>query len=286
VYEQQLVPSVELRRRATARDAVAIETIEDMRALREEITKSLKKNPPSAEVWTDEHGKKSVLYARTEAAKTFWIDGVGYVYWKEGIPDGLISKGVQIIYGFVILEYELDHENEPVILPPDRQIEVGDGHKLTFKYELKTWSINDAKTRAWKEHARANPVIMNDYLIWTHKEGLYDRTKFSPAGPAVWRQDPLVMQRIIGEAATIYPTLPKLLAKNFSVDEIIEMTGGRLAGRDHSTAPVTQPEELDFASLLGGGGEADFPDLSVIEADAPKALETSLNPEAPLGTTN
>jgi hypothetical protein len=279
--ENQLVFSVELRRRAAAKDAVAIGTLEDMRAVREEITKSLKKNPPSAEVWTDENGKKSILYAKTEAARTFWLDGVGYVYWKEGIPEGCVEKSPQVIYGFVLLEYDLDSENEPVILRPEEQIELGDGHRLTFKYELKTWSLNDAKIRAWKEHSRSNPVIFNDYHVWTQKEGLYDRTKFSPAGPALWRQDPVVMQRIIKEAAKIYDNLPKLLAKDFTVAEIVEMTGVRQGGRDYSTAPVTMPEEVDFASLLGDG-IADLHDLPVNETATPKALESPLESEAPM----
>jgi hypothetical protein len=255
-YENQLVLSPELQRRAAARDAKAIEEIEDIRALREELTKSLKKQVPSAEVWIDEFGKKTILYARTEAAKTFWIDGVGYIYWKDSIPDGLIEKPAQIVYGFVLLEYELDNENEPVILPPDRQIEVGGGHKLVFKYELKPWSINDAKTRAWKEHSRTNPVIRNDYMVWTQKEGLYDRTKFSPAGPSLWRNDPMVMQRIIKEAAKMYANLPKLIAKDFTVDEIVEMlSGGQQGGKGRQGAPsaTTMPEEIDFANLLGSG---------------------------------
>jgi hypothetical protein len=257
VYEHQLVVSADLQRRAAARDATAIEAIEDMRALREELTKSLQKAVPSAEVWVDDQGKKSILYAKTEAAKTFWVDGVGYVYWKEGIPDECLGKGAQVVYGFVLLEYELDPDNEPVILPPDRQIELGGGHKLTFRYELKSWSINDAKTRSWKEHSRTNPVIKNDYMIWTQKEGLYDRTKFSPAGPALWRNNPVVMARIIREAAAIYANLPKLLAKDFTVDEIIDMASGGQASRGRSAAPsaTTMPELLDFADLLGAGTE-------------------------------
>jgi hypothetical protein len=252
-----------------------------MRALREELTKSLKKQPPSAEIWKNEFGKNTIIYAKTEAAKTFWIDGVGYIYWKDGIPEGLIEKPAQIVYGLVLLEYELDSENEPVLLPPDRQVEVGGGHKLTFKYELKPWSINDAKTRAWKEHSRTNPVIKNDYLVWAQREGLYDRTKFSPAGPALWRQDPMVMQRIIKEAARMYQNLPKLVAKDFTVGEIVDMlSGGQQGGRGRQGAPsaTTIPEEIDFTSLLGSGpaevagngnqaaiehaAASEFPDLS------------------------
>lgn len=284
--QDQLVFTPELRKRAAARDQRAIEEIEDITALRENLTNSLKKNPPSAEVWEEEPGKKAILYAKTEAAKTFWIDGVGYIYWKDGIPDGLIEKPAQIVYGFVLLEYDLDNENEPIILPPDRQIELGGGHKLNFKYELKPWSINDAKTRAWKEHSRSNPVIKNDYLVWTQKEGLYDRTKFSPAGPALWRQDSAVMTRIIKEAAKMYANLPKLIAKEFTVDEIVDMMsgnqpGGR-GGRQAAPSATTIPEEINFADLLGSGTgtteiagngnaaalehnpaqPADFPDLS------------------------
>jgi hypothetical protein len=278
-YENQLVPTQDLQRRATARDARAIEEIEDIRALRENLTNSLKKNPPSAEVWTDENGKKTIIYARTEAAKTFWIDGVGYIYWKDGIPDGLIEKPAQIVYGFVLLEYDLDNENEPVILPPDRQIEVGGGHKLNFKYELKPWSINDAKTRAWKEHSRTNPVIKNDYMVWTQKEGLYDRTKFSPAGPSLWRQDPMVMQRIIKEAAKMYVNLPKLIAKDFTIAEIVEMITGaqQQGGKGKQGAPTatTMPEEIDFAGLLGSGA------TEVTGNGNRTALEHNPSPEFP-----
>ena len=277
-YENQLVFTQELQKRAAARDAKAIEIIEDIRALRENLTASLKKSPPSAEVWTDEFGKKTILYARTEAAKTFWVDGVGYIYWKDGIPDGLIDKPAQIVYGFVLLEYELDNDNEPIILPPDRQIPVGEGHKLSFKYELKPWSINDAKTRAWKEHSRTNPVIRNDYLVWTQREGMYDRTKFSPAGPAVWRQDPMVMTRIIKEAAKMYANLPKLIAKDFTVDEIVDMmsAGDQKGGRGRSApSATTMPEEINFSDLLGSG----VPEVAGNGNRA--ALEHGMSPEFP-----
>jgi hypothetical protein len=284
-YENQLVVSSELQKRAVAGDKSAIETIEDIRALREEITKSMKRVVPSAEVWVDEFGKKTILYARTEGAKTFWIDGVGPVHWKDGIPEGYIAKPPQIVYGFILLEYELDNENEPVRLSPDRQIEVGGGHKLTFKYQLKPWSINDAKVRAWKEHSRTNPVIMNDYMIWLQKDGQYDRTKFSPAGPALWRKDPMVMQRIIKEAAKMYANLSKTIAKDFSVDEIIEMSEGGQKGRQAGPTAMTMPEEIDFAGLLGSGvpemvgngnqaaiehniTSPDFPDLDSEEAES------------------
>jgi hypothetical protein len=281
-----------LQKRAAARDAKAIEEIEDIRALRENLTSSLKKQVPSAEVWVDEHGKKTILYAKTEAAKTFWIDGVGYIYYKDGIPEGIIEKPAQIVYGFVLLEYELDNENEPVILPPERQIELGGGHKLNFKYELKPWSINDAKTRAWKEHSRTNPVIRNDYMVWTQKEGLYDRTKFSPAGPALWRNDPVVMQRIIKEAAKMYANLPKLIAKDFTVDEIIEMlSGGQQQGGRGKAAPTatTMTEEVDFASLLGGGAAETAGNGNALEhnpsapADFPNLAEEGV--EALLGSS-
>jgi hypothetical protein len=294
-YQHQLDITPELQKRAAAKDARAIEEIEDIRRLKENVTNNLKKNPPSAEIWTDSEGKKAIIYARTDAAKTFWLDGVGYVYWKDGMPDDLIVKPPQIVYGFVLLEYELNSENEPIILPPDRQIELGGGHKLNFKYDLKSWSINDAKTRAWKEHSRTNPVIKTDYHVWTAKEGLYDRTKFSPAGPALWREDPMVMQRIIKEAGKIYENLPKFIAKDFSVDEIVEMASGGQQDRSKQGAPsVTAiPEEFDFASLLGSG-PAEIPansDLPVLEQQPvidvqPEFSEfLELSPESPGGVS-
>jgi hypothetical protein len=292
--ESQLAFSPELQRRATAKDAAAIETMEDIRALRENLAAGLKRKPPSAEIWADETGKKLFLYAKTQAAKVFWIDGVGYVRWREDVPDGCAEKPAFVLYGFILLEYELDSENEPVTLRPEEQIEVGDGHRLAFKYELKVWTLNDAKTRALKEHSRTNPVISTDYLVWTQKEGLYDRTKFSPAGPALWRQDPLVMRRIIKEAAKLYANLPQLIAKDFTTAEIIQMTAaGSQQGRGHSTTPEILPEETDFASLLGRGSKAepDFPELSAapvieVEPEAPKALENALTPETPLETAS
>jgi hypothetical protein len=269
VTEEQLNPTIDLKRRAAARDPVAIEALEDARALREQLTASLRKSPPSAQVWADQAGKKAILYAKTEAARTIWIDGVGYVYAKDGVPPELLTKDVQVLYGFVVLEYELDAENEPILLTPDRQIELGGGHKLNFRYELKTWSLSDAKIRTWKEHSRTNPVIATDYLVWTQHEGKYDRTKFSPAGPAIWRNDPVVMDRVIGEAAGLYANLPRTLAKDFSVEELTEMlSGGQPGSRGQltATATTTMPEETDFAALLGGG--------SAIPEEAPAAIPT------------
>jgi hypothetical protein len=280
VTDDQLNPTVALKRRAAAREQAAIDTIEDMRSLREQLTVSLKKTPPSAEVWTGSDGRKSVLYAKTEAARTLWLDGVGYVYWKDGVPPELVTKDAQVLYGFIVLEYSLDADNEPIILTPDQAIELGGGHKLNFRYELKTWSLSDAKIRAWKEHSRTNPVIVNDYLVWTVKEGRYDRTKFSPAGPALWRNDPVVMERIIGEAAAMYANLPRTLAKDFSVEELTEMlSGGQPGSRQLATATVIR-DELDFAALLGGGlttPEEAPPAVPAITSDPIlAALETGL----------
>jgi hypothetical protein len=270
-YEGHLTPTPEMVRRAKAKDPLAITKLEDIQALRENITTSLRKTPPSAQVWTNAEGKKGVLYPRTEAAKVVWIDNNGYVYWKDSIPENLVPKGVQTVYGFIVLEYELDSYGDPVVLAPDRQIEIGDGHRLSFKYELSLWSMAEAKVRALKEHSKTNPVISTDYLVWLDKQGMFDRTRFSPAGPALWRTDPVVMEKIIDEAAKVYYDMPRLLAKDLPADAMIAALEGRQpADSQRRIGQATTPvqEEVDFASLLGGGSAPveqapDFPEIPV-----------------------
>jgi hypothetical protein len=273
-YDGQLTPTPDLQRRAKAGDATAVETLGDMVALRQIVTNELKKRPPAAEVWADPSGKKGILYAHTEFAKVVWVPDVGYVRWDDSIPSGFGDKIPYAIYGMVIIEYDLGGtDNEPIILPPDQQIELGGGHKLNFSYELKMWSLNDGKTRAWKEHTGTNPLIANDFLVWTQREGAFDKTKFSPAGPALWRQDPVVMAKIIREASGLHSQLGRTLAKEFSADELRQLLSGGGRAQLTATATLMPPvEEVDFAALLGNG--AAMPEEA--PADSPEIPPTSV----------
>lgn len=54
----------------------------------------------------------------------------------------------------------------------------------------------------------------------------------------------------------MYANLPKLIAKEFTVDEIVDMlSGDQKGGKGRQAAPTatTMPEEIDFANLLGSG---------------------------------
>jgi hypothetical protein len=254
----ELIVTDTLRKKAAAGDKEAFEKIEEITNLSEIINRSLKKNPPGAEIWTNENGQRCMLYARAEAASVFWIDNVGYIYDKPDIPaECKGERGVSQLYGFVVLEYELGDDGVR-ILNEDQQLELGDGHKLRFRYSLRIAQMNDSKVRAWKEHSRNFPFITCDYEVWTETSGAFKKTKFSPCPNALWRENPAVMKRIIAEARKIYPNVRKNLAKDYSRDEVIKMFPE--LERKYPTAassapsmghPEIQVEETDFSKLLG-----------------------------------
>ncbi len=147
------------------------------------------------------------------------------------------------------------------MLPEGQEIDLGNGDKLRFRYQLKTAQLNDPKVRAWKEHSRNFPFIKHDYEVWNEKVGKSDRAKFSPVPTALWREYPSVMRRIIAEARKLYPNVKKNMAKEFSAAEIIKMFPEieKQYGGSTSTVPTGQQEmnteETDFSKLLGNSGD-------------------------------
>jgi hypothetical protein len=234
----------------------AQQQIEDIMALKDVITERLRAKTPSAEIWTNENGQKVILYPRTEMVVAFWVDDVGQVMFKEGMPLDLCGdRGPENLYGLVLIEYELEQDGEVRILPRDRQLDVGNGDRLDFKYFMKPWSVNQYKVDTWKEHSRKNPLIFCDYEIYTEKVKKYSETKFTPAGPAVWRKNPGVMRRIVREARKFYAELERSMARDFSVEELIKLVSGDKRGSssdyDQDAATPGYVEEMDFAAMLG-----------------------------------
>lgn len=255
IHKSRLVVSPELEAQAKSRDREvaqqAIEKLEDIKKLKESIQDGMHRPVPSVEVWTNESGEKVILYPAVDKAETFWIEDVGSVLYKPGVPDECLGKrGIENTYCIVLIEYDLDVMGNIAIYPKDQQIDLGGGHKLPFRYTLKTWSLSDPKCRAWQQHSRDNPYIFTDYRVWEDKSGKYPMTKFSPAGPAFWRRDPVVKQRIIKEARKLIPELSKRIAKDFSVEEIIEMSGGSSGKGSAGTSNTQGIEEINFAELL------------------------------------
>jgi hypothetical protein len=231
----------------------------------------------TAQIWTNEHGVKVVLYPKAEQETIFWIKDVGPVKYLEGLPSYCLrGRQPETIYGCVILEYELDKNGDIMILPEDRQVDLGGGHKISFRYELKLWSLNDFKSNAWKEAARRHPLIFHDFDVWTEQKKEYTIVKFGSPAPALWRQDPLVMQRIICEARKIYADISNNMARNFSRDEILDLfqKGDRPADYGAPNVPVDM-EQIDFSKLLGG---TDFQETPALEHDARVVTENGANP--------
>jgi hypothetical protein len=263
----------------------AQQQIEDIMSLKDVITERLRAKTPSAEIWVNENGQKVILYPRTEVVVAFWVNDVGQVMYKEGMPLDLCGdKGPESLYGMVVLEYELDGEGEVKIPPPDRQLDVGNGEKMDFKYFMKPWSINQYKVDCWKEHARKNPLIFCDYEVYSEKIKKYAETKFVPAGPAVWRRNPGTMRRIIREARKIYAELERSIAREFSIEELIKLVSGDKNGSsssyDQDAATPGYIEEMDFAAMLGQP-------LAIEQGGSPKAsdlteevLGANLNPNS------
>lgn len=266
-FEAELVVADALKAKAKAGDKEAQEKIEDISNLRENITKSMKKMPPSAEVWTNENGQKCMLYSKLEVAQTFYVEGAGYIYDKPNIPEECKGKyGAGPMYGFVIIEYEMGDDG-PKLIPEEQQIDLGGGDRLRFRYSMKVAQMNDPKVRAWKEHTKNFPMIFHDYEVWTEKVGQSDRAKFSPCPIALWRDNPSVMKRIIAEARKLYPTIKKNLAKDFTREEVIKMFPKleQQLGMGGNTNLKSSPqmemhvEEADFSALLGGGSPPPAP---------------------------
>jgi hypothetical protein len=230
---------------------------EDINSLRETISEKLNSRTKSAEFWNNESGVKVVLYPRTEMAETFWIDDIGQVLNKEGIPPECYGdRKPEPLYGVVIIEYELDGEGEVRMLPPERQIDVGGGGKLDFRYYMKPWFFTQKKVDDWKEQARKNPMIFCDYEVFTvEKNKGFPITKFVPSGPAIWRRNPGVMLRIIREARKFYAELPRQIGRDFTIEEIVKLTAGnaKSSGESYDDGPAASEsvQEFDFAALLG-----------------------------------
>jgi hypothetical protein len=83
------------------------------------------------------------------------------------------------------------------------------------------------------------------------------------------------MKRIIKEARKMYDNLPKLIAKDFSIDDIIEMANGGKPGRRQEAAQATtMPEEINFSDLLGAGQMSASAEQQALESNGTQAPST------------
>jgi hypothetical protein len=272
-FNHELTITDALRMKASAGDKEAQNAVESIQALQEVINSGLRKKPPSAEMWETEDGKKCILYSKMTGEMTFFAEGLNYVIYKEGIPDSIIASlkyPPSMVYGFVVLEYELDDENGVKILPPDRQIDLGGGHKLDFKYQLRPWTLRDSHLKTWKTHYRNNPLIFSDFEVWNYKQGDSTRMNFSPSGFATWRGTPNspnipLMRRIIKEARSIHANMSARIAREFTVEEIIKafpnVAGvsamNSISSKSNNSMPM---ENVDFSVLLGANLPSTEPD--------------------------
>jgi hypothetical protein len=255
VFEEELKISDSLKAKASQNDRDAIEKIEEIQALKDNITRGLGANPKRSEVWTNPEGKKCILFPRLEYANVFWVENYGYVLDKDGIPEQCKEKGVTQNYGMILIEYEAN-EDGIRILPEDQQIDLGNGAKLDFRYSLKVTQFNESRIRAWKEHQKNFPLVSHDYDIFEEKQGNSKRTKFAPkSGVAKWRSSPEVMNRIMLEARKLVPSVRKNLGKDLNVDEVLKMfpnlSSTSVSRESSSSISDEKTQEVDFEKLLG-----------------------------------
>lgn len=150
----------------------------------------------------------------------------------------------------MVLVYVTDTEANILRLAPEAQRPLDDaGNKLDFKYDLKTWGINDSKIKGLKQFTRKFPPVNCDYEVWIEKVGMSERVKFSPTSPpAYWMtKGPAFQERVLAEAAKLYDmgSVARTIGRDLSVKDIDELCGLAVA------KPKAAPAERNFAGLLG-----------------------------------
>lgn len=251
---EDLSPSEELKEKAAKGDQEALDTLQEIQNLRATITRQLQKK--TAEEWTNPEGKKVILFPKVIQANTFWIDSIGYVYDVPGIPDECKGKyGSADVYGLVVMEYMVDDEGDVRRLSESEKIDLGNGVKLDFRYELKLANFKKAEINAFKEHTGQFGAIKHDYKCWKEKQGNSARSKFAPCAESVWRENPILMAKIIVEARKLYGRVPGALGKQMTRDEILKCFPHLGKAGTSTAASQTHTEDIaetDFEALLGG----------------------------------
>ena len=127
------------------------------------------------------------------------------------------------------------------------QLPIDKDHKLDFKYTFKYWNLSDPKMREWKRFKDQNPLVGTDYEVWTEKQGVADRIKFSPCrGDAKWMtKGSTLLSKIVKEGSKFWDEAGKKIGKDLSIQDIDTMFGQNSGRR--STA-----SEKNFSQLLGG----------------------------------
>jgi len=266
ISEASLIISDELR--AKAATDVASANILEHRLRFAELLKEGCEGEPARVIKTEQNGVPGYRYSRTDSALVHYDTTVKYFLCKADQYQALgreaecckkakvdaVAQGrkaeqgnAQKLYAFVLLVYQTDTEGNVLKLAPDARKTLDEKYKLDFKYEIKTWAINDTKMKSLKQYTNRFPLINCDYEVWTQKRGAADITMFSPcAPPAMWMsRGPVLEKKVMDEAEAIWGTVPRTLGKDLTVEELDRMCLGV------SSSPPKAKTEKNFSGLLG-----------------------------------
>lgn len=265
---------------------LAKEKIEDRQFLSAQIQDGLKKKYKSSEVWKNESGQQVILFPRLAGGEVIWIEGPGYVYFKEGTPREAYDKDPLLMYGVVVIQYDIDDECEPKELKTPISLDNGD--VLNFKYSLHTWTINDSKIRSWRKHNSQYPFISTDFKVWAVPQGKGERIEFSPCRDCFWRSNESIKRRVIKESRKIHEGLSNVIAKDWTLEEICQAAGIRTPGGGGSPDSTEEVDDtpIDFTKLLGNPEENEPAEKKESPKEEPLNIDSLLGSSTNSSTNN
>lgn len=266
IPESTLVIPDDLRAKAAKEEAAADE-LEYKLKFAELLKEGTEMEPPRT-LREERNGVVGFRYCRMDSGMVHYDTTVNYYFCKakdyaalgresecckKSVIDAVAAKkpkeygDAQRLYAFVLIVYNTDAEGNILKLAPEARRPLDDKHKLDFKYEFKTWAINDSKIKGLKQYTKKFPPIACDYEVWTQKKGNSDIVMFSPcAPPGLWlARGPVLEKRILEESEPHWDKINRTLGKELTIEEVDKLCG---VGAGVATKPKT---EKNFSGLLG-----------------------------------
>jgi len=265
VTKQELVISEEMKAKA-ADDAKVAAAIDHTMKFIQLLQEGAEAEPPRVKPMTW-NGIEGFRYCRMDSAYAHYDETVKYYLCKadeykalnreaecclkgksDAMAAGKPEQGdAQRLYAFIVLVYNTDAEGNILKIAPEARRKLDDQHKLDFKFEFRTWAINDSKMKGLKAFKNKFPPISCDYEVSEQMQGQSKRVIFSPCnGTALWlSRGPVLEQEVLDAVDPMWEKISRTIGRDMTIAEIDTLCGKAPAGNKPKTT------EKSFAGLIG-----------------------------------